>query len=188
MGRPREFDRHKAVESAMLIFWREGYPGASVEQLCEAMGVGSSSFYAAFASKEELFREAVACYLDSLSRHVWGRLTEGNSARKNIEAALLAAAAHLPATPETPGGCMIGLGATCGSWPATATEAVRNGRHHWTNLIRAPLRTAPSARGSKRPACAEWRQRDGAASASAARHDRRRLSPNLRGHRAPERW
>lgn len=142
MARPREFDREVAIETAMLVFWREGFPGASVEQLCEAIGVGSSSFYKAFGSKELLFRETVGCYLDSHGRRFWDELAGGESARKGMEAFLSAAATLLPATDTTPGGCMVALGAVSETWPTTVFEVVRTGRIRWTNLIRQRLEAA----------------------------------------------
>ena len=62
-GRPRGFSRDDAVEQAMLLFWEYGYEATSLAQLREAMGgISSASFYAAFASKEALFREALELY------------------------------------------------------------------------------------------------------------------------------
>ncbi|RAO30841.1 hypothetical protein PSN13_04405 [Micromonospora saelicesensis] len=48
----------------MEVFWRQGYEGASVSDLSEAMGINKPSLYAAFGSKEELFRKAVALYAE----------------------------------------------------------------------------------------------------------------------------
>ncbi len=61
-GRPREFDRDQALRKAMLLFWQHGYEGTSMSALVEALGIASARIYAAFGSKEQLFREAVALY------------------------------------------------------------------------------------------------------------------------------
>src|SRR5438128_6606080 len=61
-GRPRGFDMTKALDSAMEVFWRKGYEGASVADLTEAMGINSPSLYAAFGSKEGLFRAVLERY------------------------------------------------------------------------------------------------------------------------------
>ena len=64
-GRPREFSRFDAVEQAMHLFWEHGYEATSLAQLREAMGgISSASFYAAFGSKEAVFREALALYAE----------------------------------------------------------------------------------------------------------------------------
>lgn len=46
----------------MEIFWREGYEACSVKALSERLGITRSSFYNAFGSREDLFREALARY------------------------------------------------------------------------------------------------------------------------------
>ncbi|KVH78359.1 TetR family transcriptional regulator [Burkholderia ubonensis] len=61
-GRPREFDRDLALKRAMIVFWRRGYEGTSMSDLVETLGIASARIYAAFGSKEALFREAVALY------------------------------------------------------------------------------------------------------------------------------
>ena len=64
MGRPREFDVDTALDLALQVFWRNGYEGASMADLTEAMGITKPSLYAAFGNKEELFRKALDRYVD----------------------------------------------------------------------------------------------------------------------------
>lgn len=63
MARPRDFDADLALDAAMLLFWRRGFTGTSVRDLCEAMKVQPGSFYGAFTSKEECYRRALERYL-----------------------------------------------------------------------------------------------------------------------------
>ncbi|MFC3654132.1 TetR/AcrR family transcriptional regulator [Xanthomonas hyacinthi] len=66
MGRPRNFDRSEAVERAMLLFWEHGYESTSLTRLREGIGgISAASFYAAFDSKEALFKEVVDRYVAS---------------------------------------------------------------------------------------------------------------------------
>ena len=83
-GRPREFDREAALEAAMLLFWRKGYAAASMNDLCEAMGVRSPSLYAAFESKEALYLAAIEHYVQTQAPPVRGRLSEGATARDGV--------------------------------------------------------------------------------------------------------
>ncbi len=59
MARPIEFDRSKAVNRALALFWCQGYQGSSLADLLTAMGIGRSSFYSAFTDKRSLFIECL---------------------------------------------------------------------------------------------------------------------------------
>src|ERR1700759_4353115 len=96
IGRPREFDRDAAFEAAMLLFWRKGFAAASMNELCDAMGVRSPSLYAAFGSKEELYLEAIEHYAETHGTAVWDQLAQGVTARAGMEGLLLAATESLP--------------------------------------------------------------------------------------------
>jgi AcrR family transcriptional regulator len=110
-GRPRSFDRQAALRQAMQVFWARGYEGATLSQLQEAMGgIAPPSFYAAFGSKEELFREAVELYSRTLGAPMMKALEEGPTARASIEA-LLVAAIESFCKPGLPRGCFLVFGA-----------------------------------------------------------------------------
>jgi AcrR family transcriptional regulator len=64
MGRHREFDVEKALDTALCVFWRKGYEGASYADLTEAIGVERPALYSAFGNKEALFRQALARYYE----------------------------------------------------------------------------------------------------------------------------
>lgn len=59
MGRPLEFDRPQAVNKAISLFWRKGYQATSLADLLAAMGIGRSSFYAAFTDKRSFYTECL---------------------------------------------------------------------------------------------------------------------------------
>ncbi|MEH6582084.1 MAG: TetR/AcrR family transcriptional regulator [Halioglobus sp.] len=64
MARSPEFDRKKAVEAAMKLFWTRGYTASSLPDLLEAMGIARSSFYASFGTKRSLFIECLELFGD----------------------------------------------------------------------------------------------------------------------------
>jgi AcrR family transcriptional regulator len=110
-GRPRSFDRELALRRAMEVFWALGYEGATLNDLQKAMGgITPPSFYAAFGSKEELFREAVDLYSRTLGVPMMKALAENPTARASIEG-LLETAVESFCKPGLPRGCMLVLGA-----------------------------------------------------------------------------
>ena len=139
IGRPREFDRGAALEAAMVLFWRKGFAAASMNDLCDAMGVRSPSLYAAFGSKEALYLEAIQHYVEVFGPPVWDKLAEGATARAGVQNLLLAATESLPASHVTPAGCMAALAAVCDEWPAGIAEVVRKIRVEMLGLLRSRL-------------------------------------------------
>ena len=59
MARPIEFNRPKTLNRALALFWRQGYQATSLADLLVTMGIGRSSFYAAFTDKRSLFIECL---------------------------------------------------------------------------------------------------------------------------------
>lgn len=113
-GRPRSFDRAAALRRAMEVFWLHGYEGTSLSQLTEAMDINAPSLYAAFGSKEELFREAVELYAATEGALAQSMLTDARTARDAVAGMLRANVADY-ADPANPPGCMIVLAATTGT-------------------------------------------------------------------------
>ncbi|EQB17174.1 TetR/AcrR family transcriptional regulator [Sphingobium lactosutens] len=109
-GRPRTFDREVALRKAMTLFWTKGFEATSMQDLVGTMGINSPSIYAAYGSKEDLFREAVALYADAEGGATLRALTGDLSARAAIEV-LLKENVKLFTGSDRPRGCLIVLGA-----------------------------------------------------------------------------
>lgn len=62
MSRVREFDTDAAVDRAVETFWRNGYDGTGMQDLCASMNLHSGSIYAAFGDKRGLFMAAMDRY------------------------------------------------------------------------------------------------------------------------------
>jgi AcrR family transcriptional regulator len=95
----------------MNLFWEQGYEGTSFDQLIQAMGISPSSFYNAFGSKEQLYKEATDAYV-SLSG-VWfaGGLFGTADTREAFKKLLDATAVEFTRKSH-PSGCMISLAGT----------------------------------------------------------------------------
>jgi len=85
LGRPREFDRDAALDAAMRLFWHKGYNETSLEDLLEAMEISRGSFYAAFQSKEVVFKESLQRYTDLMAGELGRNLLKAETARGFIE-------------------------------------------------------------------------------------------------------
>ncbi|MBO6900038.1 MAG: TetR/AcrR family transcriptional regulator [Rhizobiaceae bacterium] len=107
-GRPRTFDREKALRRAMMVFWERGYEAASLEDLTEAMGINRPSLYSAFGRKEDLFREAVALYDTIETAPIVNAVEDSPTAYAGIEAALKRNI-EVFTRAKTPRGCLVTL-------------------------------------------------------------------------------
>ncbi|WP_322082855.1 TetR/AcrR family transcriptional regulator [Burkholderia sp. BCC1972] len=120
-GRPRSFDKEAALDRAMEVFWRLGYEGASMTDLTTAMGIASPSLYAAFGSKEALFRQALEHYRATEGREIWDGVEHAGSAHDAIRNYLMDTA-RVFTRRSKPAGCLIVLSAL---HPAERSDTVR---------------------------------------------------------------
>jgi AcrR family transcriptional regulator len=113
LGRPRAFDADEALGKALKVFQRKGYEGSSIADLTEAMGINPPSLYAAFGSKEDLFRRAVDRYV-GIREDFSHEALNAPTAREVVERLLRGTADQLT-DPQSPPGCLLVQGAlSCG--------------------------------------------------------------------------
>lgn len=111
VARPREFDRDEALAKARDAFWTRGYEGTSMADLVSELGIASARIYAAFGSKEDLFREAIGLYEAGEGGFVDRALAEESTAHQAI-ARILREAVETYTRPGKPWGCMVVTAAT----------------------------------------------------------------------------
>lgn len=120
-GRPREFCRDEALDKALDAFWKRGYEGTTLAELTEAMGINRPSLYAAFGSKEELFRLAVDRYVETGPGFMQREALNERTALAVVTRLLMSHAESLT-DPEHPPGCLVVQGALiCGD----AAESIK---------------------------------------------------------------
>lgn len=104
-GRPRKYSREQTLDRALEVFWRQGFAATSLSDLSAACGVGPSSLYNAFGSKEGLYRECLERYVADQSGFVAEALAEPDPAR--AVHLLLRSAAERFTRPGCPAGCAV---------------------------------------------------------------------------------
>ncbi len=144
-GRPREFDRGAALKEAMLLFWQQGYEGASIAQLTRAMKITPPSLYAAFGSKESLYREALGLYMNEYLAPMAQALAAPVTAREAVGNMLLAAARQFSRSGMPPG-CLLAIGTLrCGQESRSAVEATAAMRRLGQETIAKRIQRAVAA-------------------------------------------
>jgi AcrR family transcriptional regulator len=119
-GRPREFDVDQALEEALRLFWRKGYEGTTLPDLTRAMGINRPSLYAAFGSKEELFRKALDRYHEGPAGYSVAALCEPTA--RAVAERLLFGTIDLVTDRRNPSGCLtVQAALSCGE----TAESVR---------------------------------------------------------------
>ena len=110
-GRPREVDREKVLAKARDAFWSRGYEAVSLADLVETMGIASARIYAAFGSKEALFREAVELYAAEEGSFAERAMAEEPTVSLAIERSITEAIKNCTRK-DRPAGCMVVSAAT----------------------------------------------------------------------------
>lgn len=144
-GRPRQFDRGKALEAALALFWRQGYMQTTTLQLCKAMGINSPSLYCAFGSKGKLFLEALVFYRQKYWYGEFAAFRAEPDLRKATEELFYRAAAILLSS-AAPCGCMTVLSAmTLPDCEPELVQAVALMREETRRMFEDKLRQAQVA-------------------------------------------
>jgi AcrR family transcriptional regulator len=100
----------------MRVFWRKGYVATTLADLTAAIGINRPSFYAAFGSKEALFRTVLNRYFAGPSRYSEEALGE-TTAYATAEH-LLRGVVNMLTNPRTPATCMwVHAALSCGDDP-----------------------------------------------------------------------
>lgn len=119
----------------MRVFWEHGYEGASTAGLTKAMGISTTSMYAAFGNKENLFRRALERYTEGPSAYLARALEEPTAL--GVARAILAGTVRTTTRPAHPHGCLGVQGALSTS---DSGQEVRDLLIAWRNNGHARIR------------------------------------------------
>ncbi|WP_234941781.1 TetR/AcrR family transcriptional regulator [Ensifer adhaerens] len=123
----------------MDVFWAKGYEAAQLNDLTAAIGITPPSFYAAFGSKEQAFREAVSLYVETAGSSSMRALNTGETAQQAIRAMLLASIDVALNAPQS-NGCLLILGVmNCQAETEPLYDLLKGLRKETVERVRARL-------------------------------------------------
>lgn len=108
-GRPVSFDYDTALDQAMYAFWQYGYEGTSMHTLVDVMQMNKASIYAAFGSKEVLFKKVMTRYMNGPASFIDESLKQPTAYA--VVKTLLTNAAKVLTEQHHPAGCLVTQGA-----------------------------------------------------------------------------
>jgi len=111
------------------VFWRKGYVATTVSDLTAAVGINRPSFYAAFDSKEAIFRTVLSRYFAGPSRFL-SEAIDRPTARACVEH-MLHGVVNLLTDPSTPSTCLwVHCALSCGDAPLQGELTVLRAAGH----------------------------------------------------------
>src|SRR4051794_6774178 len=131
--------RERLLESALVVFAREGFGGASLEEIAEEAGFSTGAVYSAFGGKQELFFALLDKILEQEKRDI-GEIFEQN---ESLDAVVTAIGRWKPGPLESEE-----------QWRVLATE-------FWLHAVRDPKVRALLAERQRRQRAATAAQLEG---------------------------
>ena len=106
MARVIEYNPQKVLLKTMEIFWDKGYESTSIQNIVVATGLKPGSIYAAYKSKEGLFKAVIEMYTANSLQMITDVLTKDNDTVQNIQNFLNAVITDVIEKDEH-GGCLL---------------------------------------------------------------------------------
>lgn len=105
-GRPRKFSTEQALDTAVRVFWSDGYSAASIDRLCRETGMPRASLYQDFGDKKGLFFAAIDRYVETRIGPVADALGPDGTLEADLSAFFRAVVDLATKDRKTPG-CLI---------------------------------------------------------------------------------
>ena len=105
-GRPRKFNRQKGIEICEGLFWKYGYEGLGVAEICSTLKITPTSLYGTFQSKFKLFEEVLQQYTTQYQQGLMKILADSHSVADVFRGVLEFSLAQYTKNETTPG-CLL---------------------------------------------------------------------------------
>ncbi|NEC15469.1 TetR/AcrR family transcriptional regulator [Streptomyces sp. SID8014] len=140
MARTKEFDPDAALQSALELFWRQGYEATSMADLVTHLGIGRASIYATFGNKRELYLKALDRYSEGRDPGLLGELSQPGPALPAVRAVVRRFAAEASSGEHRADGCFVtNTAAELGARDPAAARRVEASWSHVETLLHSAL-------------------------------------------------
>ncbi|MEV5172415.1 TetR/AcrR family transcriptional regulator [Streptomyces flaveolus] len=146
MGRPRNFDENRVLESVREQFWNSGYAATSVQDLMGVTGLGKGSLYGAFGDKRQLFLQVLDSYRDEQLAGVRSILTGPGTAMERLARLLEGAAEGFAEDPQRRGCFLVNSTSELHSQDPDVASRARTTYQAVEDLLVACVREAQNER------------------------------------------
>lgn len=110
MARPQGFKETEVLDTAMHLFWSQGYVATGMARILQDTGLKPGSFYNTFGSKKTLFVRCIEHYIDTVVDARIDRYLTGSDPVAAIEGFFTSACESSPGLDES--GCLLTKTAT----------------------------------------------------------------------------
>jgi TetR/AcrR family transcriptional repressor of nem operon len=141
MVRPRSFDPDEVAEGLLEAFWLRGFARTSITDLTDATGLLPGSLYAAFGSKEDMFRVAAERYVAQIRAAV----TSGIPGIEGVKKALDTVVRLTARDPDRRGCLLLNAIPESASFSDETRREVEGGIQEMRLFLRDRLREAQAA-------------------------------------------
>jgi len=89
MPRNKAYNEEMVLQSAMNVFWNNGYKATSIRLLEKEMGINQFSIYASFKNKKDLFISSIRKYREHVKGNVFQDLLKPDAGLTELKTFLL---------------------------------------------------------------------------------------------------
>lgn len=140
MARPRSFDLSEALAAVKDAFWREGFEGASMQDLEAATGLKKQSLYRQFGDKRAMYLAA----LDDYEAHEIGDMARRLEAPGSAPARIGGLFDHVINEADARGCFVCNASVDRAAHDAAARAAIRRAMDHMRRLFEQALAGDPA--------------------------------------------